>query len=365
MILVLHRGVELNCEESYAILQELGLQEVYDLHWKAHKIPIIGTIEITYRCNFKCIHCYADERHEAPHMSYEEVVRLVDEMSDAGTFFLTISGGEPLVHPDFKRIYRYIRNKGIFVEVFTNGTLISEDIADLFYEYPPINVDITVYGASDETYQQITGMKNGYSRMMQGIENLRKKEIHFTLKTSALRENADDVPVIRDFAKQMNVSFRYSYQVAPTIEGDTYNYAHRLSPQEIVERESFDIERANFWSQKNKAVIDDVPYGEVPVYNCKTAKFTFCISADSLLSGCIHDRVHVRNLKTESFLDAWQAVNECVESIMITKDFPCAACEYLPFCNTCPADAEREFKNINCVDQFNCELARLRYKHFK
>lgn len=355
----------MNCEESYAFLQELGLQEVYDLHWKERRIPIIGTIEITYQCNLKCVHCYADERHIAPYMPYEEIIRLVDEMADAGTFFLTISGGDPLVHPDFERIYRYIRNKGIFVEVFTNGTLITEEIARLFYEYPPVNVDITVYGASNETYQRVTGMKDGYSRVIRGIDHLRDHGIHFTLKTSALRENADDISAIRDLAKSMNVSFRYSFQVAPTIEGNTYNYVHRLSPQEIVERESCDPERADFWRQKDKVIIEDVPYGELPVYNCKTAKFTFCISAEGLLSGCIHDRVHVRDLKKESFTDAWQAINDCIESIMITKDFPCAACEYLPFCNTCPADAEREFHDINCVDPFNCELAQMRYEYFK
>ena len=354
----------MNCEESYSMLKELGLQEIYDLHWKSQRIPIIGTFEITYRCNFRCIHCYADGRHNESCMSYEEITRLVDEMADAGTFFLTLSGGDPLTHPDFARIYKYIRERGIFVEVFTNGTLITEEITQLFKEYPPVNVDITIYGSSNDTYWRVAGVKDGYSKMLRGLQRLKENNIHFTLKTSVLRENADDVPSIQDFARKNGVTFRYSYQVAPTIEGNTYNYSHRLSPCEIVEREAKDSERANFWRHKEKVVIDEVPYGELPIYNCKTAKFTFCISADGLLSGCIHDRVHTRDLKLESFTEAWQAVNDEIESILITKKFPCAACEYLPFCNTCPADAEREFKDINCVDPFNCELARLRCETF-
>lgn len=354
----------MNCEEGLELIRVLDLQEVYDTHWKARKIPIIGTIEITYACNFRCVHCYADNKHSMCHLSFAKIVQLIDQMVDAGTFILTLSGGDPLMHPEFKQIYKYIKERGIFVEIFTNGSLITEDIINLFKEYPPINVDITLYGASEDTYMRVTGNKDGYWKTLQAIDMLRRADIHYTLKTSVMKENADDLPQIQAFAEKCGVNFRYSYQIAPTIEGDIYNYSHRLTPSEVVQREKHDEKRVAYWSAREKVLIADVPYGELPVYNCKTAKFTFCISADGFLSGCIHDRIHTFDLSKGSFIDGWNYINACIDSIKITKDFPCASCEFLPFCNTCPADAERQFHNINCVDSFNCELARLRYITF-
>lgn len=169
---------------------------------------------------------------------------------------------------------------------------------------------------------------------------------------------------IKEYALQKGVEFRYSYQIAPTIEGKTYNFEHRLSPTEIVKHEMEDKERQLFWSAKEKVKIENVPYGELPIYNCKTAKFTFCVSSDMMLSGCIHDRVNTYDLRKGTFNKGWKAVNDIIESKMITPLFLCASCEYLPFCNTCPADAERQFEDINNVDPFNCELAQLRYKKF-
>lgn len=177
----------MECEDCSSILQELGLQEVYDTYWKDKKIPIIGTLEITYGCNFRCVHCYADNKHSDECLSYDEIVDLVDQMTEAGTFFLTLSGGDPLVHPRFIDIYRYIKNKGMFVEVFTNAAAINKDIIQLFQEYPPVNVDITIYGASEMTYEKVTHTKGNFSRVHKAIDMLESAGIHYTLKTSRLQ----------------------------------------------------------------------------------------------------------------------------------------------------------------------------------
>lgn len=355
----------MNCEEGYAYLKKLELQQIYNKFWEGKQIPIIGTIEITYQCNFRCIHCYADEKHNESYMSFQEIKGIVDQLEEAGTFLLTISGGDPLAHPSFSEIYQYIKQKGFFVEVFTNATLITEETIMLFKQYPPINVDITMYGASEETYERVTRVKNGYARFLRGIDLLEQNKIPFSLKASVLKENVEDLPTMQSYAKSKNVSFRYSYQIASTINGNTYNYDHRLTPEEIVMRELNDSDRKKHWEKQELAVISDVPYGELPIFNCKTAKFTFCISSDAKLSGCIHDRIRTFDLRKGLFTEGWKYINKELDSLLISPAFQCASCEYLPFCNTCPADVEREFHSINAVDPFNCEVARLRYNIIK
>ena len=354
----------MSCEGGKDYFTLLGLQEVYDRFWKDMDIPLFGVIELTYQCNFRCVHCYADDQHEHPYFSKEELISLVDQMVQAGTLVLTLSGGDPLMHPDFEFIYRYIRKKGIFVEVFTNGSLITEEIITLFLEYPPINIDITVYGASDETYYKVTGLRNSYTATMNGIQLLKSNGIHFTLKTCIIKENAADLFKIKKFAKDLDIDYRYSFDIAPSIGGETYVRQHMLLPQEIVEIELSDFERAKQWASQKLAEIDEVPYYQLPIFNCKTGRFTFCVSASGLLSGCIHDRSNLYNLSEGDFLSGWKVINQMINEPKITPDYPCASCEYLPFCNTCPADCQREYGSPYCINPIQCALAKLRYKSF-
>lgn len=354
----------MGCTDCKDYLSILGLQAVYDHYWKDSNIPLIGVIELTYQCNFRCVHCYAKNLHNISYLSYEKITHLVNEMVDAGTLILTFSGGDPLAHPDFSKIYKYVREKGIFVEVFTNGALIDNSIIDLFMEYPPMNVDITIYGASEETYREVTGVKDCFKTVKNSIKLLKENGIKFTLKTCVIKENVADIFKIKQFAESLGVNYRYSFDIAPTIEGDISVRNHMLLPQEIIATEKGDPQRASQWAKQSLAKIGEVPYYELPIFNCKTGRFTFCISADSFLSGCIHDRSNRFNLNEGSFIEGWTFINKKIHEPMITPEYPCASCEYLPFCNTCPADSQREYGSPQIVNPNQCALAKLRYKTF-
>lgn len=354
----------MGCTDCKDYLSMLGLQVVYDHYWKDANIPLIGVIELTYQCNFRCIHCYASNQHNHPYLPYEQITQLIDEMVESGTLILTFSGGDPLAHPDFSRIYKYVRKNGIFVEIFTNGALINDSIIDLFKEYPPMNIDITVYGASDETYRSVAGVKDGFKTVKHSIELLKANDIKFTLKTCVIKENMADLFAIKKYAEDLGVDYRYSFDIAPTIEGDTSVRKHMLLPKEIIDMERRDPKRVSQWAKQSLASIDDVPYYELPIFNCKTGKFTFCVSADGFLSGCIHDRSNLFDLGEGSFIEGWLLINKKIHEPLITPEYPCASCEYLPFCNTCPADSQREYGSPQIVNTNQCALAKLRYETF-
>jgi MoaA/NifB/PqqE/SkfB family radical SAM enzyme len=123
---------------------------------QALRIPSHGSIELTHRCNLACVHCYvnlpaADREASRRELTTEEIETLLDELAAEGLLTLTLTGGEPLVRPDFPRIYRYAHEKGILVTVYSNATLITDAIVQLFRDCPPVTVDSTMYGYTPET----------------------------------------------------------------------------------------------------------------------------------------------------------------------------------------------------------------------
>ena len=112
------------------------------------RIPINGTIEITFRCNLRCAHCYCSYESKKEEMSYKEICHIFDEIADAGCLWLVITGGELFLRDDFLDIYTYAKKKGLIITLFTNGTLITPYIADYLKEYSPFAIEISLYGVT-------------------------------------------------------------------------------------------------------------------------------------------------------------------------------------------------------------------------
>ena len=134
---------------SAPALEEVTLGEfVTRLEPTKRRVPLQGILETTYRCNLNCVHCYvnlpaADPAARARELPLERLLRLVDEMADAGVLQVLLTGGEVLVRPDFEPLYRHCLKKGLLVTVFTNGTEVTERIAELFAAHRPHAIEIT------------------------------------------------------------------------------------------------------------------------------------------------------------------------------------------------------------------------------
>jgi MoaA/NifB/PqqE/SkfB family radical SAM enzyme len=117
------------------------------------RVPFSGSIDLTHRCNLNCVHCYIGDKTKISGDGKQEIdtgqwISILDEIVEAGCLNLLITGGEPLLRKDFVEIYRHAKTKGMLITVFTNGTLITEEILDTFKQLPPRAVEITLYGNS-------------------------------------------------------------------------------------------------------------------------------------------------------------------------------------------------------------------------
>src|SRR6266851_5472269 len=155
------------------------------------RLPLSGTIEVTRRCPLTCLHCYnnlptTDGEAVRRELDYEEHCRLLDQLADAGCLWLLYTGGEILARRDFLNIYTYAKKKGFLITLFTNGTMITERIADYLEEWPPFAIEITLYGRTKETYEALTGIPGSFDRCMRGIRILLDRRLPLALKTVAV-----------------------------------------------------------------------------------------------------------------------------------------------------------------------------------
>jgi MoaA/NifB/PqqE/SkfB family radical SAM enzyme len=140
-------------------------------------LPLSGAIEVTRRCPLTCVHCYnnlpmADRDAARSELTLEEHCRILDELADAGCLWLLFTGGEIFARRDFLDIYTHAKKRGFLITLFTNGTLITPRIADYLVTWKPFAIEITLYGATKETYDRLTGVPGSYEKCLRGIHLL-------------------------------------------------------------------------------------------------------------------------------------------------------------------------------------------------
>src|SRR5207302_5981554 len=168
-------------------------------------------------------------------LTKEEHFRVLDELVEMGCFWILYTGGEIFARKDFLEIYTYAKQKGFLITLFTNGTIINEQIADYLKEWPPFAIEITLYGRTRETYEAQTAVPGSYDRCLRGIRLLKERGLPLKLKTVATSINKHEVMAMRRFAEdELGVDFKMDGQINPRIDCSQSTLAVRLTPEEVV-----------------------------------------------------------------------------------------------------------------------------------
>ena len=171
------------------------------------RVPLQVSIEVTRRCPLECLHCYnnlpmGDLEAKRRELTKEEHFRVLDELVEMGCFWILYTGGEIFARKDFLEIYTYAKKKGFLITLFTNGTIINEQIADYLAEWPPFAIEITLYGRTRETYEALTMIPGSYDRCLRGIRLLKERGLPLKLKTVATSINKHEIVAMQQFAEQ-------------------------------------------------------------------------------------------------------------------------------------------------------------------
>lgn len=305
---------------------------------KNGRIPLNGGMDLTYRCNLRCLHCYAGPEPQgaaAGEMSTALATRVLDEAAAEGCLFLLLSGGEPLLRPDFADIYTHAKRLGMLVTVFTNATLVNDDVAALFARLPPVRVEATVYGATAATHDGITGVDGSFERALAGIDRLLGRVVRVALKTIVMKANLSEFEAMERLAATLGVAFRMDAVIFPRLNGDESPLAQLLEPSEAVRVEMSNAKRAEAWKQYSgragQAVASDRRY------DCGAGVSTFHVDPRGNLLPCLMSREVSYSLREGAFAEGWRsAIPRVREEPACGGSQACGTCDRRAACAYCP-----------------------------
>ena len=332
------------------------------------RLAMVGTLELTPYCNMKCQHCYVTQsKLEGRLLSTGEWYRIIDEITEEGCLWLLLTGGEPLLRPDFLDIYTYAKKKGLLISLFTNATMITAEIAAYFREFPPYQLEISVYGASEETYEKVTGIPGSFSMFTRGMELLKQNDIPFDLKTVLLTTNKHEYSQMKEMAQVQGLKFRMDPMINPALDGSRTPCQYRLSPEEIVEIESNDIEiRHSMEEWIKKSLEKPAPSLPDTVFTCGSGWGKFHIDGFGFLQMCTIARQPGYDLRKGSFSEGWHGFLSNERAKKLSEPSECRTCQYRSICSICPGWS---FLEDGTLEEhpipFLCDVCRLRVEKFR
>jgi len=339
----------------------------FTAHVARNRVPIAGLLELTSRCNLRCVHCYLgpQENHWArrgDELSLDRVLAIVDEIAEAGCLYLGITGGDPMIHDHFPEVYRRARENGMIVTVLCNGILVRDEILELFQEYPPAGVEVSLYGATRETYEAVTRVPGSYARCLTGIHRLIEAGVRVELKTVVMTLNAHEVEAMRQIADDLGVTFRMDSGIFPQLENqDSSPLRLRVSPQEAIRREFSDPAQVDAWSERLSR--DVVPSEEL--YRCGAGVTGFYIGPYGEASPCLMTSQHRHSLEDRSFASLWDRELVQIRGQKPAADYGCNSCEMQAACTGCPAFNELENGRADVRSDYVCQTTQERWNRIQ
>jgi molybdenum cofactor biosynthesis enzyme MoaA len=260
------------------------------------RFPYSCQWEITCRCNLHCVMCYTDcfNRPEAirQELSTADILRIMDELAEAGILELCLTGGEPLARSDFFQLYEHAIHRGFLVTVFSNGTLITETHADRFAALRPHRIEISLHGMTRATFERITQGQGSYDRCLQAVKLLLDRQIPLVLKSTAMTLNQQEILDIKRYVESLGVvQYKLGEEMRPELDGGAGPFQYTLSEQNLAELNQRD---PDLWR-------DACRRDSLEPHPCRSGMHAFHIDAYGQLQLCSGNRRQSYDLRAGSF----------------------------------------------------------------
>jgi len=352
------------------------LQSVLDLNqWlgrvvdplQERRYPLSGSIELTERCNLSCVHCYinqpaSDRKVKSNELSTTEWKSILDQMADKGCIFLLITGGEPLLREDFQEILFHSRKLGFLVCLFTNATMLTPEIADLIADLNLQALEISLYGATPETYEKVTGQPGSFNKCLRGIELAIERNIKVSLKSVLLTINQHELTQMEALTESYGLKFRYDSTLWPRLDGTKNNIKYQLPNEEMLALDEKDPKRQQAWFDTAESFNRQLIRNE-KVFTCGAGYRSFHINSKGLMSPCMMVRKPTYSVLNMGFESAWNKIGE-IRELKLRLHTECETCPANALCSQCPGWSLAFYDNYETPVPSVCELGHLRMNLF-
>ena len=182
--------------------------------------PFSAQLELTYRCNWRCVFCYNPRHFDREGMALADWERVFDDLRDLGTMNLTLTGGEPLEHPEFFEIAEAARRRHFAIRIYTNGSLIDEALAARIAALYPFTVEMSLHGATPETHDKATCRPGSQAAMLRGLDALQGLGVTVVLKTPVTSINEHELGAMIAMVSRLGVPYKIDPNITARDDGD-------------------------------------------------------------------------------------------------------------------------------------------------
>ena len=303
-------------------------------------VPLTAILELTHRCNERCIHCYVIQPSSAPQeLSTDQWRDVLGQLASAGTIEVTFSGGEVFLRRDLFDILEEARRLHFSIKLSTNATLVGMKEAQRLAELKPWEVGVSLYGADHTVHDRVTTIPGSFERTVSGISRMVETGTRVKIRSVLMRENLGQEEALASLAERLGASFAQDPLLTPRSDGSLDNLLHRLDPQQL--RGALQADADRLFKEDDPERWEAVRADKLQSYMCK-AGINFCaIGPRGHVLPCVQFQQVAGTLPTQSFAEVWKSspLFQRLRST-VNADVPrCRDCELAPLCFRCPGEA--------------------------
>ena len=342
-------------------------------HRKAEKTgtPISGTFELSPLCNMDCRMCYikmTKEKQEsiARLRRNEEWIELAKEAREQGLLFLLLTGGEPFLVENFKELYIELHKMGFCISINTNGTMIDENVIEWLRKYPPMRINMTLYGASNETYEKLCRNPKGFTQVKRAISLLKENNLQVKLNCSVTPYNKDDLKAMIEFANDNDLIIQATSYMFPPLRKDEslVGQNDRFTPEDAALYGAYigayqnGYDNFKSYVESGELAIydadDDCGVVEGDKMRCRAGLTSFWMTWEGKLLPC--GMIPDKGLDPweVGFTKAWENARNIVKEIKLPVK--CAGCAKKNQCRACAAMVYTETGTYDKLPQYRCDM---------
>lgn len=325
-------------------------------------------LELTSRCNERCIHCYIPNEIKGSGTDFpkEKLLSLIDEFHQMGGLQITLSGGEALLYKDIEEVLRHCRKNDLQIVLFSNLTSLTDKQINVLKEVNIKMVQVSLYGMSSLTHDKITQKTNSFYKTKEAIEKLRRNEIQVEIACPTMKENYHEYKDVITYGKSIGCIVKTDNLLMAQSNFDNQNLSHRLASSDteklLNDMLEYDTDfREQFQNQANRNTKSDTQMNDLPI--CGAAADSCCISSKGDVTPCSGwDRYVCGNVFNQSLSEIWDNSEKLnnVRNVRYSDFQDCLKCEARNYCSLCLVRNYNESKgDMLKINPLYCEVAFL------
>lgn len=341
--------------QARSVEAENGLFEELREKTILKQLPFIVHFDLIYSCNLDCVHCYIVEQ-DRPLLVTDEIKSILDQLAEAGTLYLTLSGGEILTRKDFFEIAQYARKLHFALRILTNGTLVNEATADKIASLNPEMVAISIYSANQKIHDKVTRTSGSFQKSVSALEMLKERNVKLKVSTVIMRDNVKNYKDIYELSRELGAVFQADYRITPKTDGDKSPLAVHIDEKYLPL-----LLADSIFTEKSEPEPQEIYSNIFEVVPCGAGHLSCYITPYGDMHPCVQLPINCGSLREKEFIEIWKDSPELLKyrSIKVSDLDSCSRCKLFKYCRICLGLNYVEERDIFIPSKRACKEAKI------